>query len=238
MNNTSRRTAVLFLVSMLTVPALFAWGRDGHQIVATIGARGLSVAAAAQVSQLLDGKAMADVASLPDEWRKTEPETAGWHFVNVPKSDTAYDQNRDCPPQSGEVSRNCAVAAIEHFKNVLADTTQSKDVRARALTFVIHFIGDIHQPLHNAANHHRGGNEVPVTWFGHASFQFEDKTISYNLHSVWDSEFINRTGMAVPAYAAHLLAGPQPANPAAGSTIDWVNASYRLAKSNAYVIPA
>ena len=238
MNNFARRTLVLFFAALLTAPALFAWGHNGHQIVATVAAHGLSAGTAAQVSQLLDGKQMADVAALPDEWRKTEPETAGWHFVNIPKSDTAYDESRDCPPQSGEVDRNCAVAAIEHFKTVLADTTQSKDVRARALTFIIHFIGDIHQPLHNADNHDRGGNQVPVTWFGQASFQFEGKTITYNLHSVWDNEFINRTGMAVDAYATHLLSGPQPANPTSGTTVDWVNEAYELAKSNAYVIPA
>lgn len=243
MQSIQRRIAAMIpicLAVILSVPSLFAWGRDGHQIVATVAAKGLSPAAAAQVSLLLDGKSMADVAALPDDWRRTEPETAGWHFVNIPKSDTAYNENRDCPPQNSEAGRNCAVAAIEHFKTVLADTTATKEVRGRALTFVIHFIGDIHQPLHNADNNDRGGNQVAVTWLGSATHRYpgEDKDIPWNLHAVWDDAMIEHTGMTVDAYATHLLAGTQPANATAGSTVDWVNAAYKLAKTNAYVIPA
>jgi hypothetical protein len=225
----------------LSAPSLFAWGRDGHQIVATVAARGLSPAAAAQVALLLDGKSLADVAALPDEWRKTEKESAGWHYVNIPTSDTAYKAARDCKAQPGEVGHNCAAAAIEHFRTVLADTTQSKEVRARALTFVVHFIGDIHQPLHNAEhNHDQGGNKVPVSWFGAASHTYpgDPNPVPWNLHAVWDDAMIEHTGMTVDDYATHLLAGPQPANATKGTTIDWVNAAYKLAKSNAYVIPA
>jgi acid phosphatase len=215
-------------------------GRDGHQIVATVAARGLSEAAAAQVALLLDGKSLADVAALPDEWRKTEKETAEWHYVNIPKSDTAYNPTRDCPPQTSEVGHNCAVAAIEHFKTVLADRTASKEARARALIFVVHFVGDIHQPLHNADNHDLGGNKVLVTWFGAASHTYpgDSKPVPWNLHTVWDDAMIERTGLTVDAYAGHLLAGTQPANATSGSTIDWVNAAYKLAKTKAYVIPA
>jgi nuclease S1 len=74
MNIVTRRAAVAFLISvsaMLSAPSLFAWGRAGHQIVATVAARGLSPDVAAQVAVLLDGKSLADVAALPDEWRKT-----------------------------------------------------------------------------------------------------------------------------------------------------------------------
>ncbi len=239
MSSISRRIGVI-VICLSTTSSLFAWGRDGHQIVATIAAHGLSETAAAQVALLLDGKSLAEVAALPDEWRKTEKETAEWHYVNIPKSDTAYKAARDCPVQSGEVGHNCAVAAIEHFKSVLADQTQSKEARARALIFVVHFVGDIHQPLHNADNHDEGGNGVKVTWFGVATHTYpgDSKPVPWNLHAVWDDAMIARTGMTVSAYADHLLAGTQPANATKGTTVDWVNAAYKLAKTNAYVIPA
>src|SRR5882762_5263220 len=103
----TRRIAIIVicLSTTLAAPSLFAWGRDGHQIVATVAAHGLSQAAADQVALLLDGKSLADVAALPDEWRKTEKETADWHYVNIPKSDTAYKPARDCrpPKQPSEV---------------------------------------------------------------------------------------------------------------------------------------
>lgn len=240
---TVRRVFVLIgLSAILSVPSLFAWGSKGHQIVATIAAHGLSPAATAQVATLLGGKSLADVAPLPDEWRKTQKETADWHYVNIPKSDTAYDEARDCPPppQSSEVGHDCAVAAIEHFKTVLADKTASNDVRARALIFVVHFVADVHQPLHDADNNDQGGNKVLVTWFGAASHTYpgDTKPVPWNLHAVWDDAIIEHTGMPVDAYATHLLAGPAPADATAGSTIDWVNAAYDLAKKDSYAIPA
>jgi hypothetical protein len=235
-----KNTILVGVFGILSAPSLFAWGQTGHQIVATVAARGLSPAAAKQVNVLLGGQSLADVAPLPDQWRKTDTQESGWHYVNIPKSDTAYDATRDCPPQQSEVGNDCAVAAIEHFKTVLADTTQSNDTRAKALTFIVHFIGDVHQPLHDADNNDEGGNKVAVTWFGAATHTYsgDSNPVPWNLHAVWDDAIIAHTGMSVDAYATHLLKGPRPANATKGTTIDWTNASYKLAKSHAYVIPA
>jgi hypothetical protein len=243
MKNVARRAAVGIFVCVSTIvaaPSLFAWGQTGHQIVATVAARGLSPKAAKQVNVLLAGQSLADVAPLPDQWRKTASEESGWHYVNIPKSDTAYNATRDCPPQQSEVGNDCAVAAIEHYKTVLADTTQSTSTRGQALTFIVHFIGDIHQPLHNANNNDEGGNKVAVTWFGAASHTYpgDSTPVSWNLHSVWDDAIIERTGMSVDAYATHLLAGTKPPHATNGTTIDWANGAYLLAKTNSYVIPA
>jgi hypothetical protein len=79
-----------------------------------------------------------------------------------------------------------------------------------------------------------------VTWFGAATHRYPGDTqdVPWNLHAVWDDAIIAHTGLTVSAYADHLLAGPQPANATKGTTVDWVNAAYKLAKTNAYVIPA
>jgi hypothetical protein len=229
-----RAVLALCLSFFASAPSLLAWGKQGHQIVATIAARGLSPAATAQVKALLDGKSLADVAPLPDDWRATQPETPGWHFVNIEISDTGYDPARDCPAQTSEVGRNCAVAAIDHFRVVLADKTATKAARARALTFVVHFLGDIHQPLHCADNHDRGGNDVAVDWFGLPNLD----GFPVNLHAVWDEGIIEHTGMNVSDYATHLLKMTAPSDATTGTTVDWANQSFNLAKSHAYKIPA
>jgi hypothetical protein len=229
------RSLFLCALSFAVAAPLFGWGRAGHQIVATVAARGLSPAAAATVDELLEHRTLADVAPLPDRWRTTTDKNSGnWHFVNIPRDDTAYDAVRDCKPQDSEVNNDCAVAAIEHYRQVLADTSQPADVRARALIFLVHFVGDIHQPLHTADDNDRGGNNVPVKWFGKLTHLIGDKVVPWNLHSVWDEGIIARSGLTVDAYADQLLAGAGPADALGGSTTEWVNAAYALAKSNAY----
>jgi len=240
MKNASCRATLVSVFMIVWTPSLFAWGQTGHQIVATVASRGLSPKVAKEVSVLLNGQTLADVAPLPDQWRKTDTYESGWHYVNIPKSDTAYDPTRDCPPQQSEVGNDCAVAAIEHYKTVLADTTQSNETRGQALTFIVHFIGDIHQPLHNANNNDEGGNEVSVTWFGAATHTYsgDSKPVAWNLHAVWDDAIIEKSGMSVDEYATYLLKRPRPAHATKGTTVDWTNAAYRLAKTNSYVIPS
>ncbi len=233
----STRVAKLILAVSLSffasATSLFAWGRDGHQIVATIAGRGLSLNASAAVRVLLDGRSLAEIAPLPDDWRATQKETIGWHYVNIPISDTKYDAKRDCLAQTGEVGHNCVVAAIDHFRVVLADRTATKADRVRALTFIVHFLGDAHQPLHCADNHDRGGNGVTVDWFGLTTLD----GYPVNLHAVWDEGIIEHTGMTVNQYAAHLLQMTPPADAATGTPVDWVNESYELAKAHAYKLP-
>jgi hypothetical protein len=100
--------------------------------------------------------------------------------VNIPISDSAgeiggYDSARDCPHS------DCIVAKIEQFELVLADTQAPQRQRLEALKYLVHFVGDIHQPLHASDNHDRGGNRVKVTFLGNLT----------NLHALWDTEIID-----------------------------------------------
>ena len=83
---------------------------------------------------------------------------------------------RDCP------KGDCVIAKIEDFRKVLADAAAAPEHRNEALRFLVHFVGDMHQPLHCADNNDRGGNEVRVDFFGR----------NMNLHSVWDSGLLGR----------------------------------------------
>jgi hypothetical protein len=152
-----------------------AWGSVGHRVLARVAASRLSTHTRQEVKTLLSGRSLAAVSTLPDEWRTTtRPETAPWHFVDIPKSETTYDPARDC--QNGD----CVIEAIARQQAILSDHTKTKKARTEALIFLVHLVGDVHQPLHCADDHDRGGNEVQVQFFG----------IDDNLHAVWDSSLI------------------------------------------------
>lgn len=167
----------LLAVLALIAPVALAWGPEGHAIIAEIAQRHLDPAAARQVRQLLalEGKTRLDqVSSWPDEIRKDHPETGPWHYVDIPLAAPGYDVRRDCP------HGNCVVARLPRFVHVLADRSAAPRVRLEALKWVVHLVGDIHQPLHNEDHGDKGGNTVHLVYFGHPT----------NLHRMWDTNII------------------------------------------------
>jgi hypothetical protein len=202
-----------------------AWGRDGHQVVAIIAEHHLTPAARAQVLELLhaDGAThLAEVASWADDYRNQHRETGPWHFVDIELGDQRYDQARDCP--KGE----CVVAKLSEFAKVLADPAASQADRIMALKFVVHFAGDLHQPLHCADHHDKGGNTVQVLYRGN----------TVNLHHVWDTELVEAAGGNDPAkLAADLDAGlPPPVSDelAHRAPADWASEAHATAVKVAY----
>jgi hypothetical protein len=171
-----RLVSLLAALVLTSIPAL-AWGPNGHAIVADIAQRHLNHKALQAVRQLLaleGDRNLAQVASWPDEIRKDHPRTGPWHYVDTPLDADGYVASRDCP------RGNCIVDKLPHFVHLLADRSAAPKERLRALKWVVHLVGDIHQPLHNADNHDKGGNTVQLVYFG-------DPT---NLHRVWDSALI------------------------------------------------
>jgi hypothetical protein len=217
--------SIISMVALLCVGIMSAagsaWGTTGHQIVAELAQRNLSAAAQAQVATLLHGDTLASIASWADDVRKSRPETARWHFVDIPRETDRYDVQRDC---ASEPEGDCVIAAIERFRGVLADAGRPAAERTDALKFLVHFVGDLHQPLHSIDDHDRGGNDVSVTLFGQPT----------NLHSVWDSGLINHTGLAVDAYVARLQGMVVDAS---GTPIAWAEEAHRVAVAHAYVLP-
>jgi hypothetical protein len=235
------RTARLLALLVLFPLQAFAWGAKGHAIVAELAERGLSPGVEAQVRDLLFAAPMRDSASLPDDWRgqETRGERAGntgaLHYSNIPNDIATFDRARDCKEDQ------CVVAAIEHYLAVLKDKTQPKDKRREALIFVVHFIGDIHQPLHAAGGMvpneqtgvmepDLGGNRVKVRYLGTET----------NLHSVWDSMLIEWGPDSIDAYVDHLLKYELRGRPIeelqGGTVTDWINESHYAAVHDGYVI--
>ena len=165
---------LIYITLIIAAPAsALAWGSEGHRIIAEIAKQHLEPATAKQVRDLLaieDDTSLADVANWADQVRRQRPETASWHFVDIPIAAAEYDAARDC------VGGNCVVAKIEEFAAKLQNRSLPVRERLEALKFVVHFVGDLHQPLHASDNDDRGGNEVRVQFLGHRT----------NLHAVWD----------------------------------------------------
>lgn len=174
-----RRHTAIALIAVLIPATSFGWGRDGHRIIGHIAEQFLSTNARAAVRDLLGDESLADVSTWADEVRGSPAYrwTAPLHYVNSPPGSDGYDAQRDCADGC------CVVGAIEHYADVLRDSQAPRPVRIEALKFLVHFVGDVHQPLHAGYGVDRGGNDVKVFFFG-------DNT---NLHSLWDSGLIRRT---------------------------------------------
>lgn len=153
----------------------FAWGPVGHRIVAERAEAKLTHEAQRAVKELLSEESeptLAGVANWADDAKNKQ--TAPLHFINFPRNDCHYTPERDCP------DGKCIVAAIEKYKEKLLTPSLPKKERTKALKYLVHFVGDIHQPLHAGYADDKGGNTYQV--------QFQGK--GTNLHKVWDSQLI------------------------------------------------
>lgn len=219
-----RRVAVVLLAVFLLSPQAHAWGPDGHRIVAEIAQRHLDPAAEAQVARLLAGHAgrLAEVASWADEIQDDPSQQALWkatrslHYINFRGPDCAYQPPRDC--REGR----CVVAGLAHYVGVLGDRSQSVQARREALEFVVHFVGDVHQPLHAGYRPDKGGNTYQVQFQGKGS----------NLHRVWDSGMLRTRGLGWQDYAQRLDAGTAAGLPmlADAPFAAWAEESCRLSR--------
>ena len=217
-------TTTIALAAILIPSVCFAWGRDGHRITGFIAAKYLTPQAAAAVKDLLGEQTLADVSTWPDEIRRERKHTAPWHYANPAPDSDRFNLERDCPEEG------CVVSAIIKFSHILRDKKATRQERIEALKFVVHFVGDIHQPLHLGNARDRGGNDIKVTFF-------ENRT---NLHSLWDSGMIRRTKKSWSEYAKELAANITPHQRIQYGTLNpvvWATESHKLAVNNAYAIP-
>jgi len=178
-----------------------AWGCKGHQTVAYLAEKHLTPEAKQMFQALLTenpidpqlkrycGNALTDVfadaATWADDERTKAPKTAPWHFIDIPLGATR-DQVKDSCGATG-----CVTQAIVDQLATLNDKTASATDRAQALRFIIHFVGDLHQPLHATTNSDRGANCVPIKYFRrnpHAS----SGSYTPNLHAIWDTDMVER----------------------------------------------
>ena len=171
---------LILLISTVGFSAqTLAWGQNGHRVTGAIAQQYLSDKALAAVQQILPNEDLAEASTYADEmksdpdvfWKKT---SYPWHFVTVPSGKTYAEVGA---PEEGD-----AYTALLQFSKTLQDPNSSMADKQLALRFVVHIIGDLHQPLHVGGGHDRGGNDVKLQFFWKDS----------NLHSVWDSGMIEQ----------------------------------------------
>lgn len=191
------RSALTVALAVLVTNA-FAWGKEGHQVVANLAEMQLSAKAHAEVDRLLAleaGASLSSISTWPDEHRS--PVTSPWHYVNFPRDTCTYEAARDCP------DGNCVVGVIGKKLEILASNAPD-ETRLKALKYVVHFVADVHQPLHAGYSDDKGGN----------AYQFQAFNKGSNLHALWDSGLIRNLNEDVDSLTKRLLAKRSAANAA------------------------
>lgn len=220
--------------ALLTVPAQsLAWGPQGHRLVAALAWDRLSPQARAEAQTLLASEAdptLPGIANWADELRANDPKlgklSAKWHYVNLAErgtgNDCAYQPARHCP------GGDCAIEAIRNQTAILADPGRSRAERLQALKFVVHLVGDVHQPLHAGYADDKGGNDFQI----HIDGEPEPADgYGTNLHSLWDSRMLSMARLDDAAYLAKLRRNPLPQVKAIGlppAAADWARQSCRI----------
>jgi nuclease S1 len=188
----SRALLVGFALVFGALSFAHAWGSQGHQVIALIAQDQFTPRAKVEVDRLLaiePGETLASISTWADEHRN--PATGPWHYINFPRGDCVYNELRDCP------DGRCAVVAIKRQMAILGpDATDEK--KLAGLKYLVHFVGDVHQPLHAGYLDDRGGNQYQLQAFMRGS----------NLHAVWDSGLIKNMNESVQAIAARLQSTP------------------------------
>ena len=224
-----------------------AWGDLGHEVTALIAYGRLTPTAKSRVDALLaadhDSLTAPDFASRAtwaDKYRNGHRETAAWHFVDIeldhPDLATACFGNPSLgagQPASTGPAQDCVVNKIDEFERELSSPATSQAERVLALKFLMHFAGDLHQPLHASDHDDRGGNCIGLSPppDGHST----------NLHAYWDTGVVEALGASAPAIAASLNAQISSAQAKAWSGGDprrWAMESFQLASKDAYALPS
>jgi hypothetical protein len=229
------------LVSVTSTVDVEAWGAQGHRLVARLAQSRLTAAARRNVQWLLEPETLADVSSWADRYWEGNYQTYFWHFLNIPPDATSYDRDRDCPRQPGVQSgssadkwRDCAVDRILYSATRLGDRTLDRADRAVALKFLVHLVGDLHQPFH-ALGVERGGNGILVSMFGSDNCSQDAlRTSPCNLHGAWDSGLMARRHLDDQQYLDLLndeIRRRRLDQRPAGVPAEWAMQSQRLAKA-------
>ncbi len=191
-----------------------AWGADGHRLIAEYARSRLSPAALMQIERLLEvepGATLLSVSTWADEARS--PTTAAWHYLNFPRDGGCrYDSDRLC------IKGNCVVGAIERQLAVLASAAPDQR-RLLALKYVVHFVADVHQPLHAGFADDRGGNTHQLQAFGRGT----------NLHALWDTEMLRQWPGGLVALKAAMDRVPELK--VRNDPASWAQASCRVVAS-------
>lgn len=193
------RLFILSAAVLAFVPGqAFAWGKTGHRVIGKIAEKYLTTSAKAGVKRILGEETMAEASNWPDTMRSDpapfwQREAGPFHYVTVPKGKTYVEAGH--PPEGD------GVTALQRFSATVRNPKASLADKQLALRFIIHIVGDLHQPLHAGNGTDQGANDVRVTFQGRST----------NLHSVWDSALVDEEQLSYSEMAEWLGARITPA---------------------------
>ena len=239
-------TTACALNALLPAPAM-AWGDEGHEVIALIAQARLDPAVRKKVGALLaadtDSLTPHDIAAeatWADKLRGSREkgvrqQTRRWHFVDIEIS--APDLDQACfghphlaagTPASKGPAEDCVVDKIDQFAGELASPATGSEEQIVALKFLLHFVGDVHQPLHASDDNDRGGNSKRVS-----ASEFRPGT----LHHFWDTAFVEHLGPDPSSIASNLsgrISRNQEQKWSRGQAADWALEAFAVAKDDAY----
>ena len=172
----------MVLISLVVnVPDSAAWGPQGHSVIGLIADGHLKPEVKELIAKKFNINSLADVATWADRTRKKRKEESSWHYTNIEEGEWAYNAERDCPDGA------CVTEKIHEFSGILRSTSL-RERKKDALKFLVHFVGDVHQPLHLGNLKDRGG--------GTLRFLYKGKDVS--LHYLWDGGSVSYTHLTLP----------------------------------------
>ncbi|HLT49559.1 MAG TPA: S1/P1 nuclease [Aequorivita sp.] len=205
-----KKFVAVLLVSLFST-GLFAsedWGKTGHRAVGEIAGKYLSKKAEKQILNLLDGHSLAFVANYGDDIKsdRAYDHYSPWHYVNFP-----FGEKYETHPKS---EKGDIIQGIEKCITVLKNANSSREDKVFHLKMLVHFMGDLHQPLHIGLADDKGGNDFQVRWFNDGT----------NLHSVWDYKMLDFYEMSYTEVATNtdVLSKEQVEAIKKGNVIDWM----------------
>lgn len=205
----------LFLLLYLT-SITFDWGATGHRVIGEVAAQHISKKTAKVIDDLLEGASLAYVSVFADDIKSDNRYQAffSWHFANI-NIDENYNSSSKNP--KGDV-----VQAVEICVRKLKSKTTPRAEKQFYLKLLVHFIGDLHQPMHLAKKEDKGGNKIKIKWFGKSS----------NLHRLWDSDMINSSQFSYTELAQNLpLITPKALEQMKSSSLSfWISETHELTK--------
>jgi len=209
---------ILSIIILSSFGEIAAWGKIGHRTIGEIAQRQLSLTAEQRINEILNGQSLAVVSTWADEMR-SNPEFdnfSKWHYINLP-IDKEYDEI--------EVKQENVIMIIDRAVAILKSPSADKKMKSFYLKYLVHMVGDLHQPLHTGREEDWGGNKIKITGFGAPT----------NLHSLWDVILVNQAGLSYPA-SINRLKPKGPRAPATDSVqiMPWLQHSFELARTTAY----
>ena len=207
-------TLLVLFLSISLVHAADDWGRTGHRATGEIAEQYLTKKAKKQIDELLNGQSLAIVSTFADEIKSDERYRSygPWHYVNFPFGARYENHSKN---ERGDIIR-----AIDTCINVLKDENEPKENKVFHLKLLVHFIGDLHQPLHIGLAEDKGANDFQVRWFDEGT----------NLHSVWDTKMIESYNMSYTELAMNTerLSKAQLEYIKRGDVLSWMYESRNL----------